>query len=320
MLIKLSESSDILVSPTYYCKSHVASFNSEIMFYFRKEFHSQNEIIFFKNKLRCSWKNLSGICGLPIVNHYSELKMAFIKLTNSGLDRRPHYLSDPPNPSIRIRFVLRFLEFQTRYQSFVIRSFGNQKWIFFYLRLAALCLLFWGARLRCPSIGICQMTLATEYSCHARAPWFVWGFLLRYDKASIRLYVHICTWGGNRPTSCRIFWHIIWICANLELPFPAGHLSGPNALHDKRKHCFPIPVHLVPSHLTSHLIQLLQLPCPRWLTGFRAPSDWLLWMPPMARHLSSLVCRARRCHKLGQSQLSSTERNLWCFGFSIQIW
>lgn len=57
--------------------------------------------------------------------------MAFIKLTNSGLDRRPHYLSDPPNPSIRIRFVLRFLEFQTRYQSFVIRSFGNQKWIFF---------------------------------------------------------------------------------------------------------------------------------------------------------------------------------------------
>lgn len=68
MLKKLSESSDILVSPTYYCKSHVASFNSEIMFYFRKEFHSQNEIIFFKNKLRCSWKNLSGICGLPIVN------------------------------------------------------------------------------------------------------------------------------------------------------------------------------------------------------------------------------------------------------------
>lgn len=36
-------------------------------------------------------------------------------------------------------------------------------------------------------------------------------------------------------TSCQIFWHIIWICANLELPFPAGHLSGPNALHDKRK-------------------------------------------------------------------------------------
>lgn len=211
-----------------------------------------------------------------------------------------------------------FLNFRPgiSHSSFVHLAIRNE--FFFYLRLAALCLLFWGPRLRCPSIGICQMTLATEYSCHARAPWFVWGFLLRYDKASIRLYVHICTWGGNRPTSCRIFWHIIWICANLELPFPAGHLSGPNALHDKRKHCFPIPVHLVPSHLTSHLIQLLQLPCPRWLTGFRAPSDWLLWMPPMARHLSSLVCRARRCHKLGQSQLSSTERNLWCFWFWIR--
>jgi len=233
-------------------------------------------------------------CGIPIANHYSGLKMAFITLTNSCSTVGPITYPNP-NPSRSPPSV------QTRYQSFVIRSFGNQKWIFCCLRWALLCLLFCS-----PVFDSCQSAFVKWLWLPGTVgPAAPWAFLLCHDKVYLPLttYIYMVQKGGPESslTSCQIFWHIIWICASSELPFPAGHLSGPNALHDKRKHCFPIPSEICAAQ-------------PPMINRF--PSSSVLIVVDAAdaevdaEALKEPRPQGRRCHKLCLSQLSSTERKL----------
>jgi len=96
-------------------------------------------------------------CGIPIANHYSGLKMAFITLTNSCSTVGP--ITYPKTKSKSKP------SFGSDSVSVIRHSFIWQSEMNFLLSpLGAALFVVLQPRLRFLSIGICQMTLAPGYS------------------------------------------------------------------------------------------------------------------------------------------------------------